>query len=82
MKSFISSVSTKISKTLTGFIYSPPIETLGLNKRALNALKKANIHTIKELKAAKEDLQTLPGMGVKTLTNVLEALDNFEYKIP
>lgn len=75
MKSFISSVTSKISKSLPDFMYSPPIETLGLNKRALTALKKANIHTIKELKAAKEDLQYLPGMGVKTLTHVLEALD-------
>ena len=58
------------------------IEDIGLDKRALNALKDNNINTVGELIAKREDeLMRFKGFGATSLKKVKEALDKLNLKL-
>lgn len=50
--------------------------TLGLSKRAFNALMKNNVRTVEQLKTLKrEDLQNLEGLGAKSIDEIMKVLE-------
>ncbi len=63
-----------------------PIEELGLNTRANNALASAGImnlaNVLAKLKSGDDALLDLPGIGQKTLTDIKKVLKKMGYKIP
>lgn len=51
------------------------LDSIQLSTRARNALTKNNIRTVAELKAlSNEDINNMPGLGVKTITELLTTL--------
>ena len=56
-----------------GFVKKTPIETLDLCLRGYNALKRAGIDTVEELRAWDEErLANIRGIGVTVLAEILE----------
>lgn len=68
-------VNTSTKRAKKVFKYSPPIETLNLSKRSLNALNKSGIYTIQDLKDNRNTVADLPGIGKKSLDHILKSLD-------
>ena len=61
--------------------FSLPVERLGLSPRAVNCLKGAEIHTLRELMGETErSLKQIPRMGTKTLQEVLDKLEELAWE--
>lgn len=57
------------------------IEELGLSARAVNALKRANIHTVFDLRALRRgNLVYIRGIGVVTYREICRKLEEMEEK--
>lgn len=53
------------------------LETLGLSRRARNALMKNNVRSMSELtKLKREDLEKMEGLGAKSIDEILKAVGN------
>lgn len=57
------------------------IEEMGLSTRAVNALKRANIHTVFDLRALRRgNLIYIRGIGVTTYSEIIKKLETMEEK--
>lgn len=55
------------------------LETLGLSKRAYNALMKNNVTTVETLKKlSREDLQNMEGLGAKSIDEIMKLTESLQ----
>lgn len=74
-----------LKETVSGEEKEVSVEDLELSVRALNCLKRARIHTIKELveiiRTRPEDLKKIKNLGQKTYEEIIEKVNRFGYKL-
>lgn len=74
-----------LKETFSGEEKEVNVEDLELSVRALNCLKRARIHTVRELveiiRTRPEDLKKIKNLGQKTYEEILERVSRFGYKL-
>lgn len=69
------SLIAKSEEKEVSHFYNWPIEHLNLNIRTYNSLKRANVHTIKDLlEKSKSDLEKMKNFGDKAFTDLIKSL--------